>query len=97
MMNNKGSAVAWLLFLALMFCFILIYNVFSPALSSAELMAESLVNETVGGGSTMGIQANETFDVLGIVWKYWPLMLLAGLLLWAMLSSMRYEPVYEGV
>jgi len=95
--SRKGSAYIYLVLLALIFCVILVYNVFSETLSIVEPEVKTFLNETVNQtNSTVAAQALSTIDIVGTVWHYWPILFLLLLFVWAWVSSQRKEPYYEG-
>ena len=89
----KGSAYVWFVILALMFAVILVYNVFSETLSIVSPEVRTFINNT---NSSMAGNATATLDTVEVVWRYWPLFFILGLLIWGIVASQRQEPVYYG-
>jgi hypothetical protein len=52
-----------------------------------------VVNQTNSSASQSALQ---TFDILNIVWKYWPILFLFLLIIWAIVAAQKKEP-YEYV
>jgi len=91
------AAYVWLVVLTLIFVVMLVYNVFTSPLSQVEISTKEYINETLNQtNSTIAERAYSTINLAAIVWQYWPLLLIFGLLLWAYVATQRREPLYEG-
>ena len=89
------GAATWIVFLALLFTIWLVYEAFSPAVVGLSTNVEMLVNASDAGTNSVITQNSlSTLALIGTVWQYFPILLLFGLLLWAMLGSMKTEPQY---
>jgi len=96
-LNKKGSAAVWLIFLVTLFTITMIYNFLSYPVSNIQVNVKGWINDTVTSqNSTIGEKALSTLNVIDIVWQYWPLLFIFGLIIWAFLASTRKEPIYEG-
>lgn len=92
--KRKGSAYAWLVVLVSMFMITIVYVFMSqPVADIIPAAKEDITNLT---NSTTRTNILETFDTIDAVWKYWPLLLFFGLVLWAIVYSTRKEPEYAG-
>jgi len=79
-------AAIWIKAIAFLFVVGIIYIVFGTLYSETRINTENL---------TQIQEAQDTLNWLDIIWKYWPLFLIFGVLLWAFLASQRREPGWD--
>jgi hypothetical protein len=93
----KGSAYVYLVVMVMIFVVMLVYNIFSYPLSALEPNIKDYINQTVNEtNSTAGSSALYTINIIDLVWKYWPLLLIFFLMIWAFVAAQKREPMYEG-
>ena len=94
MLGSKGVAIVWLNILfgiviigALYLIGTQILFVHIEPMIKPEI--ESLPDNSTGINKT---EALETWETIYFVWRYFPLILLFGLILWGIVSSQKKEP-----
>jgi hypothetical protein len=89
----KGSAWAWMTFLIMFFIIVLVYNIWTYVLGVVEPPVQSYIGTT---NSTIATNGLATLGLIDVAWKYWPIFLLVGLIIWVFASSARREGYYGG-
>lgn len=87
---KKGSAVAWFNILIGIFVIGLAYLIFSQVIY--EYIRPTVVSGLESLNTTAKDRALDTINLLDIVWSYWPLILIFGLLLYGIIQAQRREP-----
>jgi len=91
--NNKGVVMVWLMILAGIFLIGMFYLIFTNVLYvhvSPVLRPEiNALNETTAFNKT---QALATYDLIHTIWRWWPLVLIFGLIFYGVVASQRREP-----
>lgn len=84
MINKKrGQAFVWVFALAFLFMVGLIYIVMTkPFILVHDLLTPNLT----------GTEFEPTIDKIVTFWRVWPILVIVGIILWALLSSMRRDP-----
>lgn len=83
----KGSAYAWIVVLIMIFAGSFLWIIFSQVLvvnvfpDTIEMMEDA--NQT---------QSVEVAENIQNVWDYWPLILIGGLIIYGVVSSLKKEP-----
>jgi hypothetical protein len=91
-LSRKGQAFVWLEILAAIFVVGLFYVVWSWVLYGqvkALIMPQinTLNSSTL---NTTGMQS--TINIIDIVWQYWPLIIIFGLILYGIVAAQKREP-----
>lgn len=81
--NKKGQVVVWLFALMFLFMIALIYIIMTKPFI--------MVRDKFEGNFT-GTEFEGTFDKLNTFWILWPVLVVVGVIIWAILSSMRSNP-----
>ena len=84
----KGVAVVWIYILISLFVIAFVYIIFSVILYSDTYGVATLVNVSTVNNT----QAQSTISTINTVWRWWPLPLMVGLILWGIVSSQKREP-----
>lgn len=81
----------YMVIMLLLVVFIFLYNIFSYPIALTTQQITPLINAT---NSSVTADALNTIDIIGNVWKYWPILLILGLVIWGLIASQRQEPLY---
>ena len=85
--NKKGSAFAWIMIMVMVFGIAIIYMVMTqPVRIIQDITWVNVQNDT---------DYAQTFNTVVLVWKYWPLIMLLGLIIVGIIMSLKREP-YTG-
>ena len=83
------SAVIWYSALFGLFMIIVVYNIFAKGLTEEP----NLFNETIAyleeSDSVMGEKSTVTLQIFETVWTYFPLMMLLGVIWWAIVQAQK--------
>lgn len=90
----KGVVYVYMVILLIMFVMIFLYIIFSYPLALTTSMIVPIINNTPD--SAVKTNALEQITNIGLVWKYWPILLIVGIVLWGLIASQKKEPMYEG-
>lgn len=91
----KGAAWIYMAAMLSIFAIIIVYNIMSPILSQVEVASREQLNQIPD--SNISSNANQTIDTITNVWTYWPIFLLFGIMLWAIVAAQRKrEPIWRG-
>ena len=83
--NKKGSAYVWLYVLLGLFIISIIYLIMTPAwIQTYNFTQEHMTVSTYDG----------TFQKLETFWWAFPVLLIVGLIIWGIVSSLRRDPNY---
>ena len=86
----KGSAVVWAMILIGIFSVTLLYIIFSQVIYvNIQPNVHAALTST---NTTDTTQAVQSMAILEMVWKWWPLILVFGLIFAGIVSSQRREP-----
>ena len=81
--NKKGQIVVWLFALLFLFMISLVYIIMTkPFITIHDMFA----------GNFTGTVYEPTFDKIRTFWVLWPILVIIGVFIWAILSSMRSNP-----
>ncbi|HLD78167.1 MAG TPA: hypothetical protein VJB16_04005 [archaeon] len=83
MRGRKGVAFVWLTALVIIFTIGLIYTTMTEPYETVWNYTHDRINDTA---------YEATFTQLRTLWRYWPILTTVGIMLWAVLSSMRRDP-----
>ena len=83
--NKKGQVVVWIFALVFLFMTALIYIIMTKPFL--------LVRDKFEGNFT-GTDFEETFDRLNTFWRIWPILVVLGVFLWAILSTIKQNPQF---
>ena len=83
----KGSLYVWFVVLAVIFVTGLIWTL----MSQVYLINFFPVTETLLTDHNL-TDAQSTLSTIEMIWNYWPLILIIGMLLWAFVSVQKKEP-----
>jgi hypothetical protein len=90
MKGMKGVIYVWLSILITIFVLMFCYLVFTDVLYNN---VRPIVNTGVGNITTNYTPgAHDTLILLDVVWAYWPLILIFGLLIFGFIAAQRREP-----
>jgi hypothetical protein len=85
----KGSAICWLEILVAIFVISLMYLLFTQVIYVYIKPSVMTGINTSGANITNALQ---TFAIIDMVWQYFPLILIFGMLIVGVVYSMRREP-----
>ena len=80
--DSEGSAYAWMVVLVVMFVLFLVWATFSEPIQQFYMLANN---------STYGTQFNQPVQWMAFVWTYYPVIMLGGMILWAIAYSVYRE------
>ena len=83
--NRKGQVTVWIFALIFLFTISLVYIVMTKPFL--------LVRDKFEGNFT-GTEFEETFNRLNTFWRIWPILVVVGVIIWAVLSSIRQNPQF---
>ncbi len=83
--NKKGQVVVWIFALVFLFMTALIYIIMTKPFL--------LVRDKFEGNFT-GTEFEETFTRLNTFWRIWPILVVLGVFLWAVLSTIKQNPQF---
>ena len=86
----KGSALVWVMVLIGIFVVSLMYILFSSVIYTH--IAPTVYNELTVTNTTDTTQAIATYNLIELVWSWWPLILIVGLIMIGFVSAQRREP-----
>lgn len=84
--NKKGSVFAWVMVTVAVFCVAIIYMVMTQPIIQIQQATNATLNDS---------NYASTYNTIILVWKYWPLILLLGLIIVGIIISIKREP-YTG-
>lgn len=85
--DKRGSAFAWVMITVMVFAIAMIYMVMTQPIRAIQNTVWSQVeNDT---------DYAQTFNTVVLVWKYWPIIMLLGLIIVGIVLSLKREP-YTG-
>lgn len=90
MKNKKGSAVAWAMILAGIFVITLFYLLFSQVIYG--YIQPNVHKALTITNTTDTTQAVQAMAILEMVWKWWPIILVLGLIMVGFVLSQKKEP-----
>lgn len=86
-LNKKGSAFVWVTITIMVFAIALIYMVMTqPIIHIQSAVWDEVSNDT---------DYAQSFNTVVMVWKYWPIVMLLGLIIVGIIMSLKQEP-YSG-
>ena len=85
-LNKKGSAYAWFMATVSLFAIGLIYMIMTQPIIKIQQATWSQVE---------GSEYAQTYNTTVLVWKYWPVVLIIGIIIVAIFASIKREP-YTG-
>jgi len=87
----KGTAIIWLNILAGIFFVALVYIIWSQVIYVyiKPIVVPAIENMN---GTYNTTSALNTIALIDIVWQYWPLILIFGLILYGFVAAQRREP-----
>jgi len=71
-----------------------VYNVFTPVVAGISPVVVTLINDM--DNSSAKVNSLQTIEDMANVWKYWPTMIVFGLVLWTAAAATRRETISEG-
>jgi hypothetical protein len=84
----KGVAMTWIFILVSIFFIAIVYIIFSYVLYGDNIGIANMVStDTINNTG-----AQQTINTVNIVWRWWPVPLIIGLILFGIVSSQRREP-----
>lgn len=86
-MNKKGSAYVWVMITFLVFAIGIVYMI----MTKPVIIIQNLTWQYVANDGTYA----QTYNNVVMVWKYWPIVALIGLIIAGILLSLKQEP-YSG-
>jgi hypothetical protein len=87
------AAFTWLEILSAIFVISLFYILWSYVLyGNVKAMIMPKINALDCSGTLNCTQMLNTINVIDMVWQYWPLILIFGLIVYGFVSSMRRDP-----
>lgn len=84
----KGTVIVWLQVLFGIFIIGAVYIIFSYVLYSDVAGIANIVNTSTINST----QAQSTISIVSTVWRWWPLPLIVGLIIYGIVASQRREP-----
>jgi len=85
--NKRGSAFTWVMITVMVFSIGLIYMVMTQPIIAIQSTTWSYVkNDT---------DYAQSYNTVVMVWKYWPIVVLIGLIIVGIMMSLKQEP-YTG-
>lgn len=84
----KGTVIVWLQVLFGIFIIGGVYIIFSYVLYSDVAGIANIVNTSTINST----QAQSTISIVSTVWRWWPLPLIVGLIIYGIVASQRREP-----
>ena len=81
--GKRGAAFVWLSALMAIFMVGLLYLVMTQPYMTVYDYVDARVNST---------DYDTTFTQIRTYWRAWPLLVLAGLIMWAFIATMRKDP-----
>lgn len=84
----KGTVIVWLQVLFGIFIIGAVYIIFSYVLYSDVAGIANIVNTSTINST----QAQSTISIVSTVWRWWPLPLIVGLVIYGIVASQRREP-----
>lgn len=84
--DKKGSVWAWFVITFAVFTIAIVYMI----MSKPVIEIQKATNETLDDPDYAG-----TYNKVIVVWKYWPLVFLIGLIMMGIMISLKKEP-YTG-
>lgn len=82
-MNKKGQAYVWIFALAFLFMIGVVYIIMTkPFITIHDIFAPNFT----------GTQYEPTIQKIRTFWVVWPILVTVGIIIWALLSSMRRDP-----
>jgi hypothetical protein len=88
-MGNHGVAIIWVEILLAIGVVSMVYIIFSYIIYSTNGIA-NLVNTS--SEVINNTRAQSTLNIINIVWQYWPLIFIVGLIMYGFVASQRREP-----
>jgi hypothetical protein len=86
-MNKKGSAFVWVMITFMIFGIAMIYMIMTqPIIKIQEATWDQVSDDP---------DYAQTYNTVVLVWKYWPLVMIVGLIIIGILLSLKQEP-YTG-
>lgn len=85
-MNKKGSVFAWVTITVSIFIVAILYMILTQPVIEIQKATNSTLNDS---------DYASTYNATIMVWKYWPLMMLLGLIIVGIIISIKREP-YTG-
>jgi len=92
--KKKGSAFIWLVSLLAIFAIGTMYIIFAQPFGQIF----TSVNESLSAipASKQQVDFQPTLSKIVTIWKFWPLLFIFGMILWAVFWSIRRSPENEG-
>lgn len=82
-MNKHGSVFAWVTVTAAVFAIAILYMILTQPVVSIQ---------TATNGTLDDANYAQTYNTVILVWKYWPVILLVGLIIVGIIASLKQEP-----
>lgn len=90
----KGVVYVYITIMVVIAVFIFLYMVLGyPMVTLTGGMVIPMINSAPN--STVKTSALTTIDIVSTVWKYWPIVLILGFVVWGLIASQRQEPLYS--
>ena len=83
--QKKGQVVVWIFALVFLFMIALIYIIMTKPFL--------LIRDRFEANFT-GTEFEETFTRLNTFWRIWPILVVLGVFLWAVLSTIKQNPQF---
>lgn len=84
--GKKGSAFVWIMITVMVFVVAIVYMIFTQVVIKVQGATVSVLNDS---------DYAKSYNTTIMVWKYWPLIALIGLIIAGILLSLKQEP-YSG-
>ena len=85
--NKRGSAFVWLIVMFSIFTIGLIYMIMSQPIRVVQDATNSTLNDP---------DYAQSYNTTIMAWKYSPILLIIGLMIWGIISSLKKEPFSGG-
>lgn len=82
-LNKKGSAFVWLIVMFSIFALGLVYMLLSQPIR----VIQDATNETLNDPDYA-----QSYNTTILAWKYAPILIIIGLIIWGIISSLKREP-----
>lgn len=86
--SKKAQLVVWLFALVFLFMIATVYIIMTKPFI--------MIHDQFAGNFT-GTIYEPTFEKITTFWVVWPVLVIVGVFVWAILSSMRRDPNFPGV